>query len=65
MSEGDLVKPKGIQRLEYRETVEGVMTGLILKKTHENYGIFSTTRYTVLWDNKKVVEHLWMEIEKL
>ena len=66
MKVGDLVKPKGHQNLNYRELIDSVKSGVIIKKVEINYGgPWTTTNYTVLWDNCRVVVHAWMEIEKI
>ena len=65
MKKGDLVKPVGHQKIENRFKIEGVKTGIILQEIREEYGMYLIKRYVVLWDNRAVVEHAWMEIETI
>ena len=65
METGDIVKPKGHQAWSYRDDLEGAKFGIIVEKNETCYGSYEVTRYTVLWDNKKIVEHAWMEIAKI
>lgn len=65
MKAGDLVKPIGLQRIENRSKLEAVKTGIVLQEIRKEYGMYLIKRYVVLWDNRSVVEHAWMEIEKL
>ena len=65
MEVGDVVKPKGHQAWSYRKLVEGAIIGIIVEKNEIDYGQWEIIRYTVLWDNKNIVEHAWMEIEKI
>ena len=65
MKIGDLVKPKGYQQIVNRSKVKGVKAGIIINEVRKKYDSFTVKKYTVLWDNKKVIEHSWMEIELL
>ena len=65
MNVGDLVKPKGGQKSKNKEMLESVKTGIIVRKAAQQYCAYSSVYYTVLWNNKTLIKHSWLEIEVL
>ena len=65
MQAGDLVKPKGYQFIVNRSKLKGVQKGVILRVVRRHAGGMLIKRYVVLWSNKNIVEHAWLEIELL
>ena len=64
MNVGDLVKPRGYQQIVKR-SLKNIKSGIVLRIIKHDASGMLIKRYLVLWSNKKIIEHSWIEIELL
>lgn len=64
MNVGDLVKPRGYQQIVKR-SLKNIKSGIVLRIIKQDASGMLIKRYLVLWSNKKIIEHSWIEIELL
>ena len=64
MNVGDLVKPKGYQQIVKR-SLKNIKSGIVLRIIKQDASGMLIKSYLVLWSNKKIIEHSWIEIELL